>query len=513
MIGPKCTTWDPATQFPDASNATSAVDVVIGFDFGTACTKVIFRTPYADDARAWAIPFDGMAHPTSQYLLPSQVWLSPNDEFSLSKQPEGVLCKDIKRSFVSIDPECSADNHMEAEVVTVAFLALTLHEARTWFLKEVEKRHRRSRIVWHFNLGMPSADYADTDLCDVYKRVADAAWLLSQRERITVETAEEALNYCDAATSRAEINVVPEVAAEVVGYAHSHFREEGLHVMVDVGAGTLDICGFILRGTDGEDRYRLLTGDVTPLGVIELYNCRMRGVQSSSGIQTPRFSKDFDPISSIPDDLTAYAPLLEQMPAGERRRLEEGLQKANAEYSMKFRRRLWTTVADLKTKRCPHEPQWGRGSRLSIFLCGGGAAVPLYKDALRKFEAQFVRSYVRNSAGIKLSSLPKPRQLEATIGDELYHRLAVAWGLSCPEIDIGAITRPAEIEDIISRKRGGGGLKCFLCDKTLENPSMNVRGCDKCGRQGCLYCTKYSARDNLTLCQECRADAQEKGNA
>ena len=37
---------------------------------------------------------------------------------------------------------------------------------------------------------------------------------------------------------------------------------------------------------------------------------------------------------------------------------------------------------------------------------------------------------------------------EATIDEANYHRLAVAWGLSYPDYDIGSITRPCEIDDV-----------------------------------------------------------------
>ena len=45
-------------------------------------------------------------------------------------------------------------------------------------------------------------------------------------------------------------------------------------------------------------------------------------------------------------------------------------------------------------------------------------------------------------------SLPKPEELEATVDEANYHRLAVAWGLSYPEYEIGSITRPSKIDDV-----------------------------------------------------------------
>ena len=42
----------------------------------------------------------------------------------------------------------------------------------------------------------------------------------------------------------------------------------------------------------------------------------------------------------------------------------------------------------------------------------------------------------------------KPEELEATVDEANYHRLAVAWGLSYPEYEIGSITRPCDIDDV-----------------------------------------------------------------
>ena len=40
------------------------------------------------------------------------------------------------------------------------------------------------------------------------------------------------------------VEVFPEIAAPVVGYARLRRRREGLHVMVNVGPSTIDVCGF-----------------------------------------------------------------------------------------------------------------------------------------------------------------------------------------------------------------------------------------------------------------------------
>ena len=71
------------------------------------------------------------------------------------------------------------------------------------------------------------------------------------------------------------VEVFPEIAALVVGYARLRRRREGLHVMVNVGPSTIDVCGFGLRDHDGDDRYSLYTVLVERIGIRESHRQRM----------------------------------------------------------------------------------------------------------------------------------------------------------------------------------------------------------------------------------------------
>lgn len=84
-------------------------------------------------------------------------------------------------------------------------------------------------------------------------------------------------------TPHPAIEVVPEVAAQAVGYARSTLRDPGLHLLVDVGATTLDICGFILHQAEGRDRYELLTTTVERLGALELHRERLGALSWKGG--------------------------------------------------------------------------------------------------------------------------------------------------------------------------------------------------------------------------------------
>lgn len=73
--------------------------------------------------------------------------------------------------------------------------------------------------------------------------------------------------------------------------------------------------------------------------------------------------------------------------------------------------------------------------------------MPFYRGVM-DVVSEKVQGMYSSCGGIRQLSLARPEDLEADISDAAFHRLAVAWGLSYPETDIGAVTRPCEIDDI-----------------------------------------------------------------
>ncbi len=78
------------------------------------------------------------------------------------------------------------------------------------------------------------------------------------------------------------INVIPEIVAEVIGYAHSDQRNQGLHLMIDVGAGRIILLSFNLGKNEDGDKYSIFSGDVRLLGAFELYKYRIGFVKKES---------------------------------------------------------------------------------------------------------------------------------------------------------------------------------------------------------------------------------------
>lgn len=110
----------------------------IGLDFGTSCTKVVLRTPYDRD-RVFAVPFLDAAHPSSPYLLPTELWIDQHGRASLTQFASATRIRDLKGHFVrslplSVPEIISPSRTIDSQVASAGYLALTLRHIRQWFL-------------------------------------------------------------------------------------------------------------------------------------------------------------------------------------------------------------------------------------------------------------------------------------------------------------------------------------------------------------------------------------------
>ena len=316
----------------------------------------------------------------------------------------------------------------------MAYLALLLRYTRKTFLDT--KHHvigNFASLNWSVNLGVPSPCVEDKDR-HRFNVVGKAAWMLSVMENyITVGKAEDALRHLDEAPDdweqddfACDFDTIPEVAAATAGYALSALRREGVHLMIDVGASTVDVCGFLLYGREEGDQYSLLTADVRQLGTIRLHHERVGAIQRLHEKQAQDLRDKHDPLSPIDDDIEPYM-LSREIILGGFRDAEDALEENWFEM-------LARIVRCLKVRRL-NPLDWPKP--LPMLLIGGGSKLPFFESLVAKF---------RERVGSNLIALPIPRTLSG--GQEDYHRFAVAWGLSHRALDVGNIIPADRICDI-----------------------------------------------------------------
>ena len=250
--------------------------------------------------------------------------------------------------------------------------------------------------------------------------------------------------------SNAVLGLLPEVVAEVAGYANSFRRRNGLHLLIDIGASTVDICSFILHERDGEDRYEMLTALVGPLGTSRAHDARMKVVQTFNIVFPRELEKkqSYDAALPLPNGPDDYLPneqiLLNCLTLTRRKFLEIDDQ------TFKDCLKVIAKVAECtRRERDPNSEHWNTG--LPLFVAGGGRDVALYKKAVEEY-SKWLRTHLQPCQGFDAIAALKPAELRGAFASDFFTRLSVAWGLTFPIDDIGNIGRPSEISNIPPRE-------------------------------------------------------------
>lgn len=437
---PKVRNGSEAARTQFSKDRTEPTDLVIGLDFGTLSTRCVVRSPTVGAGRAVPVQWPGV--PTHHHFLPAAVRQSEKGEFTLTAD----------WSALDTDGNLKTDLMDHPEDVTVraraaAYLGLALREVRGYLLDTQRDAYGQYRLRWAVHLGIPSTGYEDGDkVKTAFLRVGRAAWMLSRcSDAPTLDTARAALDGAENTTAlKADpdltvVEVYPEIAALVVGYARSSVRRDGPHVMVDVGASTIDVCGFGLRDDDGDDEYLLYSPEVSRSGIRELHRQRLDAIKNADAEHSPHMVALLDPFSVVPSAGRLYLSTPVEPLRGELDLLDNGYVGGCANALMRV-------LMELRRQWDPNSHVWTTG--LPLFKTGGGAQHELIARVVQEAHWRFTAA--TDAKGIEERVLPT---LQSLVVDEdssrdLAGRLGVAYGLSFDNFEFGVITPEREIDKV-----------------------------------------------------------------
>jgi len=442
-----------STQFDGITESSPRKQLVIGLDFGTAFTKSVV----GEERVKFVIALQGNGGKSSDYLLPSAFRESSTGKCSIESSV-GRLHDNLKLPLIEGD---SSEKTRENVAV---FLALVLRRIRKYIFEKKRGIYGNNRVDWLVNVGLPTASYHDISLEKSYREIIYAAWVASaETSKITRARIHDLLTHgretpsVESSTVIHEeaINVFPEFVAQITGYVRSPLRQEDLHALVDVGAGTLDVTVFNVHKKDGEDQFPIFAKTVKPLGTSFLTRHRIEGINVKN--------------------CELFSPFL---PMPEREKFAEILRITPSNLDTKdrpFRKRILNTVGGLlqhtKSVRYPRSRVWRDG--IPLFLCGGGANCDFYARLFGPKDGKLT------TFSIATKKLPKPEQIEAeSLPDKEYDRISVAYGLSFDPFDIGTIMKEDETDDIDSSN--SNNLPWTTCPKCGGEGGL-YRPCDECG--------------------------------
>ena len=428
-----------STRKPKGDGAEKQ-QLVIGLDFGTAFTKVVI----GEQRVKRAVPFNDYVSNGNPYLLPSTLSVNKNDGTCKLGFPgmDGSPIEDLKIELI--------ERNFNKEVKTrcAAFLSLVLRHARDWVLRAHEKMYRNREIVWYVNTGVPTANYENEELTIVYKEIVRAAWMASflPEEAVSLARVRDCFDNADGQSLPDDrINVFPEFAVQLMSYIESPQRQEGLlHVLVDIGAGTLDLAVFnVHRSPDEEYEFPVFTKSVQPLGTQFLIRNRLENHSELGWKPSPyesvpsatefeeRLSLSSDELKKIdePFEDKIATLIIRELKYTENRRVRRG-------------DKMWDRNGVQERRRYDGSDTARKGDKngAPTFLCGGGARVDFYKKIFSRFAQRSLPPLK-----MRLRSLVQPENLDAE-GVE-YDRLSVAYGLSLDPDNIAKIIKSQDIGD------------------------------------------------------------------
>lgn len=419
--------------------------LIIGFDLGTSTSKIIVHAPYmAGGIRFLAEREKCGASVGPAWLWPSSFFVGDDGICALTGDGSAETRQGIKLDLMeaAVLGGDSAEDWRGSGAAVTAYLALVLRTVRSQLLMSHADAFRGYGTVrWSVNFGVPSGLREESRDQDsrrerLFERAVTGGWQLSLLdEPIRLEDAENAFVRPDVAG--VEIGVFPEVIAGVLGYDRSDSRRDGLHLAVDVGAATVDVCLFELP-VAANGTWPLLEARVEQLGVVELHRRRVAEVADVDAGAVEKLERSYDPLNGMAGDpgILGSAPGFDAIDAVDRQ----------------VRREIGDLVGgfvqDGKTRRDPNAAVYGSGGAIPTLVMGGGSRAEFYLRALREAGDRFAEKLGERHRGLDIVGAPVPDDVNLQ-SDGMGYRLAVAVGLSEEKLNLPAYWRPGEVEDVV----------------------------------------------------------------
>jgi hypothetical protein len=409
------------------------VDVILGLDFGSAFTKVVALLPHEGVAPV-PLRLAPRGSPLAGGLLPSAL---AADGLALAGHDgdAGAWRRDLKLKLMrSLDHAPSLATPAGFHAAT--FLALVVRRARAAVTEQLGHLIADRPLFWHLNLGVPCRR-EDWPRREVFLRLARAAWTLAAREHDPAASAaafREAVTAAESGpeTPGVEIAVAPEAVAGAIGFSRMVRRQGGMHLVLDVGASTLDLCAVSSLTRDGETSWGVIEDDVQELGAVVLHRERVRAVREAVEVRCAGADDDILRTDRVPDGLDGLLP--EPIGCGKAvAAVEDGFLNRCLEMAMGM-------AVELRRRRnpaasCP-------GAHLNLVVCGGGADLPFYRRLVAEFDRR-ARDRLR-LGGVRVVA---PELLGDVPADRL-RRLSVALGLAGDRSAFERVLGPDELPDI-----------------------------------------------------------------
>ncbi|MBB3189741.1 hypothetical protein [Halomonas cerina] len=402
----------PSINPNDGMTARDGEPAIIGLDFGTAFTKAIIHWRN----RHYIVDWKDIIDAKDPHLLPSSFSEHTSGSTLLGDVDEAgwTSKKGLKISII----ENTADNKA-SDIDATIFIALVTRYIRGWAEKKF-KDMGAEKLRWRLHVGLPASPFQSEKKQDRLMRIASHGWSIGLNQGIITRESVTDATAGPSPDSHIPIKVVPEFLAQLYPYLKSSKSQEGLHGLIDIGAGTVDFVIFNIVRIDNSDKIPIFGDNVSPLGSHYLIGALAGRRGQTIPWHDSDASKSFAFFSERTGEPREEISL--------RTRIFDQHVKKALGHALKSARSLFT-----------NSPVWRRQNEFPFFLCGGGSHITFYKHSIKN----------RKSLSIAYRNIPLPKNIVGDINPKSFHRYSVAYGLSILPRNLAAITPKRDIDPVL----------------------------------------------------------------
>jgi hypothetical protein len=257
---------------------------VIGMDFGTSSTKTIVHQPFTagDPTKALPVPVE-LRSGGLEHLWQTAIWFNPKTKtFSLSPAAGALVIEGFKAGLIQGLGGQSDASSVPRCLAAVAYLGLLFAYVVGYFDEEQPLGRTEANHYAALHLGAPVASADDTKIRLEFQRIAAAAKLIAQHDGpISLDIVDKAYRGALPQTvgdDKSGLRLFSELEGVIAGYIATPDQRPGAHMVVDVGASTLDVATFRLWDEGGMRRCDVYATAVEMLGAEALNWSRVAGV-------------------------------------------------------------------------------------------------------------------------------------------------------------------------------------------------------------------------------------------